>query len=251
MYKKQYDKNKYSFSKIVGQFFGVEDLSRVHLLDEELCSSKKLDQENEANTFFHKKYYEKLNSGWPELTNVFSKFVSEEISKIIKGPFLYQTMPSFRVHVPNQTAVSNWHFDTDPNHGHPEWEINVQIALTDSENSSATWVESIPGLGDYAPMNLKEDEYVIFNGNKCMHGNFENKTEKTRVSYDFRVLPCIKYDVHGKPTFVSYRNEYVDNILKGHDCEYVGRFNSPNSYYGREWKDGGYYTFVKNEVKNV
>ena len=249
--KKQYDTQKYPFAKIVAKHFGIQDLSELHFLDKKLCNNKQLTQEEEANTFFHNSYYKKLNSGWGELNDAFTSFVENEISTRIKGPFLYQTSPSFRVHVPNQTAVSKWHFDTDPNHGHPDWEINVQIALTNSEDSSATWVESVPGLGDYSPMNLKENEYIIFNGNKCMHGNFQNKTEKTRVSYDFRILPCIKYDVFDNPVFVSYRNDYVDTILKNKTCPYVGRFNSHSSYYGREWSDGGYYTFVKNEVKNV
>ena len=246
VYQKQYNTEKYPFAKIVADFFGVQNLTELHLLDKELCDAENLTQENEAETSFHKKYYEKLNSGWPELTDTFTNFVESEISKIIKGPFLYQTTPSFRVHVPNQTAVSKWHYDSDPNHGHPDWEINIQIALTKAFDTSATWVESVPGLGDYQPMNLESNEYIIFNGNKCVHGNYANKTEDTRVSYDFRVLPCLMYDGPGEPIFSLYRGIDIKRF-KATRHGFVGKFNSPHSYYGKEWVPGGYYTLYSPE----
>jgi hypothetical protein len=44
---------------------------------------------------------------------------------------------------------------------HPEWEINFQVALTDIYDTQATWVESVPGLKDFSPMEMKYGEYYI------------------------------------------------------------------------------------------
>ena len=107
---------------------------------------------------------------------------------------VYQAFPSFRVHIPNDQAIHKWHHDSDENHNHPDWEINFQVALTKMWDSNAMWLESVPGLGDFKPVEMEVGDYTIFYGNKCAHGNKENKTGKTRVSIDFRVLPYDKYD---------------------------------------------------------
>jgi hypothetical protein len=242
----KYNTEKYNFSNLVSGLFEVEDLSDLHLLDSDLVNAEPLTQENEAETLFHKKYYEKLNGDWPELITTFKNFVEQEVSKIFKGPFLYQTTPSFRVQVPNQTAVSKWHYDSDPNHGHPDWEINIQIALTKVFGNNSTWIESVPGLGDYSPMELEYGECAIFDGNRCVHGNYPNDTGKTRVSYDFRVIPCNMYDGFGEPIFALYRG--VDSeLFSSTKYGFVGKFNSPTSYYGKEWGPGGYYTLFENK----
>ncbi len=38
-------------------------------------------------------------------------------------------------------------------------------------------------------MILDKGECMSFNGNKCSHYNKINKTGKTRLSFDFRILP--------------------------------------------------------------
>ena len=77
---------------------------------------------------------------------------------------------------------------------HPNWEINFQIVVTDAYDSNCMWIESVPGLKDFTPMEMKYGEYSIFDGNRCIHGNKVNKTGKTRVSMDFRVIPFSRYD---------------------------------------------------------
>ena len=228
MYKKQYDTKKYPFSRIISSFFEVEKLTELHLLDKELCEGSLLSQENEAETSFHKKYYKKLNSGWPELTDTFTSFVESEISKIIKGPFLYQTTPSFRVHVPNQTAVSKWHYDSDPNHGHPDWEINIQIALTKAYDTSATWVESVPGLGNYQPMNLSENEYIIFNESR------ESGCDLTKLSSIKKTLKRINPDIiiNGAAHVggVGYVSEYAATVCSENVEMYLNLFKAIKKY---------------------
>jgi len=251
MITKSYDKQKYPFSKIISNLFEISNLENVHELYWEVSEGEKLDQTNEADTPFHKKYYNKLKEGWPELTKIFNYFIEEEISKTIKGPFLYQTMPSFRVQVPKQKAVSNWHYDADYKHGHPDWEINIQIALTEAKNTSATWVESVPGLGNYTPINLNDDQYCIFNGNRCVHGNFLNQTNKSRVSYDFRIIPCFLYDIEGNAIFRTYEGEELINYQEEiNSSKFVGKLNSKNSFYGKKWIPKEYYSFFDPRKNN-
>tara|TARA_R110000765_G_scaffold418200_1_gene521472 strand:+ start:660 stop:1418 length:759 start_codon:yes stop_codon:yes gene_type:complete len=243
---KQYNSKVYPFQDIVAKLFNVDDLSKVHILDLELTKQEPLVQENEAETFFHKTFYGKLNEGWKELTDTYESFIKNELSKHIKGSFVYQKTPTFRAHVPNQTAVSKWHYDSDPNHGHPDWEINIQIPLTVMRGTAATWVETVPGLGNYESMDMKYGEYVIFDGNRCTHGNYPNNTDKTRVSFDFRIIPCRKYDGYGNNTYTTFKtNNIEDKSIHGD----VTKLNTPSSFYGRKWDTSpeGYYNFCENE----
>ena len=241
----KFDISDYPFHHIVADLFQVDDLSGVHLLDLNLTKQKLLVQENEAETFFHKTFYKKLNEGWSELTDAYQNFITNELSKHITGPFIYQKTPTFRAHVPNQTAVSKWHFDSDPNHGHPDWEINIQIPLTEMKDTAATWVETVPGLGNYQPMNMEYGEYVLFDGNRCTHGNYPNKTGKTRVSFDFRIIPCRKYDGFGNNTYTTFKLDFIEDESEHGD---ITRLNRPTSFYGRKWDTSpeGYYSFCEN-----
>tara|TARA_R100000700_G_C3141021_1_gene122865 strand:+ start:208 stop:942 length:735 start_codon:yes stop_codon:yes gene_type:complete len=237
-----YNFEKYNFSKIVADIYGVEDLTKLHQLDPSLCGSRPLEQSNEAETSFHKTFYGKLNDGWPELINAFEGFIKNEVSPLFRGSFLYQKTPTFRAHVPNQTAVSKWHFDSDPNHGHPDWEINIQISLTDMNEQNCMWIESIPGLGDFGPVQLEYGQYALFDGNKCIHGNKRNTSDDTRVSFDFRVIPCEMYDDKGEHLFTIVKTDEGEEKSKH---GYVGKLNSPHSYYGKAWEVGGYYSICE------
>lgn len=221
---RKYNYDNYNFNRMIADLFAVDTLTKLHLLESDLCDVGLLEQSNEAETFFHNKFYDKLREGWPEIEKTYEDFVLNEVSPLFKEDFLYQQFPSFRIQAPNQMAVSKWHYDSDKDHRHPDWEINFQIALTIMYSTSATWVESVPGLNDFSPMNLSLGEFAIFNGNKCRHGNKINKTNKTRVSLDFRVLP------------ISRHNKKTDK----------------KSYYGRKFVEGDYYKrFRKNGEPDV
>lgn len=194
MIKYKYDVNKYKFEEIIKNHFNVSDLSLLHKERNDLHPDNILCFDNESKTKYHELFYLKMNNGWEELEDAYHLFVKEEVGAIINEDFIYQYMPSFRVHLPNDKAIHKWHYDSDLDHLHPEWEINFQVALTDMYNTQATWIEVVPGLKNYLPMEMSYGEFYIFNGNKCTHGNKENISGKTRVSFDFRVLPKSKYN---------------------------------------------------------
>lgn len=191
---KNYDTSKYNFQSLVSNCFEVKDLQNLHVDKKNLLPKEKLKFENESKTNFHNLFYKKLNDDWEEIKESYENFISEEVSKNFNQNFVYQAFPTFRIHIPNDQAINYWHYDSDQDHRHPHWEINFQLAITDMFDSNCTWIESVPGLKDFQPMNLKYGQYSIFDGNRCMHGNKLNKTGKTRISLDFRVMPYDRYD---------------------------------------------------------
>ena len=189
-----YEIEKYSFNAMIAKIFNTQDLTRLHIDREDLvCTDDRPWPYSESDTKFHKTFYESLQTH-EEIKQTYFKFIQNEVAHVMsEDTFLFQKFPTFRVALPNTKAVNTWHYDSDDDHGHPDWEINFQIAVTDMIGNQATWIESIPGLGDYAPMEMKQGQFSIFYGNKCKHGNKCNDTTATRVSLDFRVMPLSKY----------------------------------------------------------
>ena len=227
---KTYDSDKYDFVGEVARIFDVppEDLHKIHHLRKDLMPESELNFSNETKTLFHSVFYGALNSvdGAP-IKEVYYRFIESIIEPIFRRPFLYQSFPSFRVHIPNDQAVHKWHYDSDEDHRHPEWEINFQIALTKMWGSNAMWLESIPDLGDFNPIEMEVGEFCIFNGNKCRHGNKLNKTRQTRVSMDFRVLPYEKYNESECLESVTANRKFV----KG---DYYKLYEKKGDTYGLE-----------------
>ena len=176
-----YDTEKYPFIALISNVFNVSDLSMLHILRKDLSPERDLCFENESTTDFHKTYYEKQNAGWPELEETYRNFVKQVIRPVASEDFIYQYMPSVRFHLPNQKAIHKWHYDSDSDHRHPDGEINFQVALTEMNDSNATWCETAPGAKDYRPMVMLPGQFLQFDGNKCTHGNKLNESGKTRV----------------------------------------------------------------------
>ncbi len=187
----KYDAHSYDFRELVEQALGHSDLEKLH----EQYVYEPFTMDNNSNTELHDRFYNKLRGGWQDFTDTYDRFVSDIVAPIFGSrDFIYQALPTFRVHLVGNWVVPEFHYDSQPVYNHPEWEINFQIAVTDMFGTNATWAESVPGLGDYAPMEMTQGEFTIFNGNKCRHGNMINDTDQTRVSFDFRILPLSKYD---------------------------------------------------------
>ena len=136
----------------------------------------------------------KHKDNWIEFYELYDNFIHTEIVKVVNEPFHYQKWPSFRVHIPSDQAIHTWHCDGDPLHKHPPGEINFFLPLTKCYGTNTIWVESEPWKLDFKPIELDYGEYHMFNGNQCLHGNKPNKTNLTRVSFDFRIMPVSKYD---------------------------------------------------------
>lgn len=191
-----YDVALYPFGDEIAKIFGVDqcDLRIVHLKRRDLLPDGPLARSTETLTNFHDLLLRDIAlADGSAVRGVYRRFISDVISPLFDGDFVYQTFPTFRLQFPGDMAIHEWHYDSDPSHSHPDWEINFQIPLTEMRGSVATWIESVPGLRDFAPMEMRVGEFAIFDGNRCLHGNRSNATELTRASLDFRVLPLGRY----------------------------------------------------------
>jgi hypothetical protein len=176
----------------------VEDLfgSELENLDSVDVKSG-LQSGEDTQTSLHNRFYEKVNSGsgWRELQDIYMSFLRHQVCSMFEDEvFMVQRTPNIRFSRPGAKAVYNWHSDGDALHGHPPGEINIYLPLTDSCGSATIWVESLPGLGDFAPVDLHYGQVLIAYLNRCRHGNVVNSTGQTRVSFDFRVVPWSAYD---------------------------------------------------------
>ena len=192
----KYNLEKYNFVKL------IEDLYEHKLDDLHTILTEKFDIPDgvaglgkDTHSNLHRKFYSKLNSGWVEIHNLYDKFIKEVVALYYdKELFLYQSFPTFRIHYVGNRVITTWHKDGDENHKHPPGELNFWLPLTNTFGENTMWVESKPGMKDYHPIETTAGHMLVFDGNRCSHGNKVNSTSKTRVSLDFRILPINAYN---------------------------------------------------------
>lgn len=185
--KLSYNTDLYPFRQIIGKIFDwTEPLEDLHKKFRDSDKIGVLSFIHDQGTDYHKIYYS--SPYLPELLELYEKFIRNEIAPRYRENFIiYQAKPTFRISLPNGTAVGEWH--TDGQYHHPETEINFWLPFTEAFETNSVWAESQPAKGDYHPFNLHYGEYMTFYANKCRHGNKPNQTGQSRVSFDFRIIP--------------------------------------------------------------
>jgi hypothetical protein len=202
-----YDVARYQFVALINELFR-HDLQLLHQLsDTEYAFFA--EPGKDSDTIFHQKFYNKLRSGWKEFVDTYELFIRERIAPIMgsKDGLIYQTWPTLRVHLPGNVAVGGWHRDRDYNH--PPGEINFVVAITPMFESNAIVAERNPGALDFCHFTMAPGQLAMFDGNQCIHGNLPNTTGKTRVSFDFRVLPTECYNPDHQLTSLSTGNRFL------------------------------------------
>lgn len=101
---------------------------------------------------------------------------------------LFQRRPTFRCHLAGGgEPTGRPHCDSE--YGHQRGELNFWLPLTRVSGSNSLYAESAPGLADFASFELEYGECQRFWGARCLHFTRANETSRTRVSFDFRVVP--------------------------------------------------------------
>ncbi|OGT44656.1 MAG: hypothetical protein A3F42_08040 [Gammaproteobacteria bacterium RIFCSPHIGHO2_12_FULL_37_34] len=137
--------------------------------------------------------------------------------KIIKLPFLFQATPTFRIHCPNSANAEFFpHFHTDLALGHPPYEINLWIPLTEKRSGHGFYLATVENSNkiarfiDYDIPSLMDDtvfrnqHYLAFCKPKLFEINVEKGwglmfdgrcfhtampiSDHTRISIDFRIV---------------------------------------------------------------
>lgn len=171
----------FDFASIVSEVLGSTDLGALGLGEDMAVRTRETDQD----TPWHAQLYASFDAWRP----LYEAFVARVAAPFFDVPFWFQAVPTFRVHLPNNLAVGEFHTDAD--FGHPAAEMTFWVPMTVASDSSTIWIESRPGREDYAPKDAVPGECIVFEGSRLRHGNHINRTGRTRVSFDFR---CIGVD---------------------------------------------------------
>ncbi|HEX4044697.1 MAG TPA: hypothetical protein VHZ76_03410 [Gammaproteobacteria bacterium] len=136
--------------------------------------------------------------------------------KVLKEPFLFQSIPTFRIHCPNSKNSEFFpHFHTDLALGHPPHEMNLWIPLTEKRTGHGFYIASLEEsrkIANYVEYDLsslmnetlfRSQDYIgfcepklsaveteggealLFDG-RCFHTAMPIK-HHTRISIDFRI----------------------------------------------------------------
>ena len=124
-----------------------------------------------------------------------SAFVRNEVCPALGvSRVAYQRRPTMRVHLSGAKAMGKPHADGLEPYNHQPGEVNVWVPLTKVWGSNSLTSETAPGLGDFHSFKAAPGEFVRFDGNRCWHYTTANDTDRTRVSFDFRVVPIELFD---------------------------------------------------------
>ena len=123
-------------------------------------------------------------------------FLTNKIKPRFKEKIVYQKIPTFRVHLPGNISVGEFH--KDKHYRNEEWadkvqELNYFVPLTKAYGTNTIWAETKEDLGDYQEIRADYGECVEWSASNLTHGNKINRTSQTRVSIDFRVIPMSRY----------------------------------------------------------
>jgi hypothetical protein len=143
--------------------------------------------------------------------------LQEAMKSEVENEFYVQAKPCIRFQQPSNKRTTIPHCDSF--YGHQPGQINFWLPLTRSFGSNSLYSESEPGKRDFhsfeCNLNLLNNHHLLgdsvnegkmtidtgnvtemmrFYGNECVHFTEANRTEITRVSLDFRVVPGFVYD---------------------------------------------------------
>ena len=185
-----YDASEFDFSRRVAGLLGVLRLEDLHLGTHFPLFTRETDQ----STPFHAAFYEVFD----ELAPLYHRFVRDFVGPLFDEDICYQRVPTFRVHLPGNVAVGQFHRDSAYNH--PDGELDFWLPLTDVWASNTVWVANDNESDDCMPVPMRIGQVLTFDAVNRQHGNVVNDTGTTRVSFDFRVIPMSRYHSNDRKT---------------------------------------------------
>lgn len=168
----------------------IDDLANVHLKFE---NELPVTRETDSKTSIHQLYYEQIGS--TDFYEQYRKFIHSVVGNLVDGPLIVQKIPTFRVHLPNNKAVGQYHRDSD--FGHQPGAINFWVPVTPAFESNAIHIANTDDV-DPSPVAVNVGEALAFDAVNLFHGNEVNLTGQSRVSFDFRVIPEHEYSESSK-----------------------------------------------------
>ena len=182
----KFDPAEYPFHHVISRLIDAGELSELEMEKGRIKPDWSFYKNMEQSKIFQKLYRRLNSTEGDEFYELYEHFIQNEIRPLFSGSIYYQSKPSHRIFFKNIDGRLQFHRDQD--YGHLPEEINFLLPQTEAFDSNTLWIEQEEGAGDYEPVPLELGEYVRFRGSVLKHGAMKNKTGKTRVSFDFRVL---------------------------------------------------------------
>ena len=190
----QWDIQAFEFIPLQEEIYG----SPLRTLHERIGESIPiLEFQTDQSSVLHKMHYGSENAQWLE---EYRRFCLGEIAAKFTCDVIFQRIPSFRVQVPGNIAVAEFHSDSE--YGHDPNDVNIYLPLTDAPLERTILIGDDPANIDLA-LTASLGQYWIWKGSTLRHGNAVNTTDFTRVSIDFRVLPKHLYRANTSARSVS------------------------------------------------
>ncbi|QLJ03533.1 streptomycin biosynthesis protein StrG [Streptomyces sp. NEAU-sy36] len=175
-----YDTRRFDFAGATRAATGVPDLARWH---------RRYAPEGEEQPGFgdqasamHRRLYDV-----EPFAALYREFVRTVITELVGEDVRYQHVPNWRIQLPGRHGVGSYHRDRSG--GHNPCEITCWLPLTRTTPENSLWIESSEGAEDFRPHPMRYGQMLVFDSANLMHGNQRNASERTRVSFDFRVIP--------------------------------------------------------------
>jgi hypothetical protein len=193
-----YRTEEHPFYKKIQEIFSIQ--SPLELIHTTAAPTEQVTFDTDTSTDYHQIYYK--SNLYKEMIELYDDFLVKNILPIFNEDIVVQKEPSFRICLPNNTALGKCLTDTDSeiigmhcdsDYNHPAEEINFMLTITGQEGTNSCYIETEPGKADFFPVTLKKGDFMSFYGNKCRHYNKVNTTNQTRISIDFRVIPYSEY----------------------------------------------------------
>ena len=192
-----YEKQKYRFVPIIEEWFSLNSMLPVNGITKlhEIKEYEHFERENDHSTIWHQIFYDMIRKD-----NLFNDTYIRFLKNVIKPRYgeeiVYQKIPTFRVHLPGNVSVGEFH--KDKHYRNVEWaekvkETNYYVPLTKAYGTNTIWAETEEDKGDFKPFNSDYGECIEWNASNLTHGNKDNVTKNTRLSFDFRVIPKSRY----------------------------------------------------------
>lgn len=191
MEKIYYSTDKYPFVSMIQKWLKTDNLSTIHAIQQYPLFKR----ENDQSSRWHQQYYEGIRND-PEFERIYIEFLKNTIKPRYGENIVYQQIPTFRVHLPGNIAVGEYHKDKE--YRNLDWantvkEVNYFLPLTAAYDSNTVWTETEEDKNDFSPMCAEYGECMEWDASNLRHGNKTNTTPHTRVSFDFRVIPESRY----------------------------------------------------------
>lgn len=208
----RYATSKWPIAQAVSDMFDSVNLEKVH---EHWVGSREYDVLDDVATDQHTVYHQHFYELWKDskAQALYESFIKGFIADLYDGPFLYQTIPTFRVQQPGNLAVAAPHRDRD--YSHSSKEVNYFLPLTDAVGTRTIWVQFSDG--EFRPMEVKVGEVCEWDGANTLHKNVLNDSDKSRVSLDFRILRLSDYVPNDEVTVTNQTRMVIGDYWSKHD----------------------------------